>query len=160
MGLGASKNLGPDEITYWIQSWSYESCIKRNSKSFPWDNNKIFANIDGVPSNKKLLFYLLILITQPVRTLFLFKSIWTRPQGSQGCQKIHKNMLQIKLLSSCAKIAPKRHKLRKLSKLIKKCQKNPVFLDFFENSSIWGPKPHMVCLVDPSASFDTTGASI
>ena len=27
-------------------------------------------------------------ITQPVRTLFLFKSIWTRSQGSQGCQKI------------------------------------------------------------------------
>ena len=23
--------------------------------------------------------------TQPVRTLFLFKSIWTSPQGSQGC---------------------------------------------------------------------------
>ena len=27
-------------------------------------------------------------ITQPVQTLFLFKSIWIRPQGSQGCQKI------------------------------------------------------------------------
>ena len=26
--------------------------------------------------------------TQPVWTLFLFKSIWTRSQGSQGCQKI------------------------------------------------------------------------
>ena len=25
--------------------------------------------------------------TQPVQTLFLFKSIWIRPQGSQGCQK-------------------------------------------------------------------------
>ena len=26
-------------------------------------------------------------LTQPVGTLFLFKSIWTRSQGSQGCQK-------------------------------------------------------------------------
>ena len=35
--------------------------------------------------------------TQPVRTLFLFKFIWIRPQGSQGCQKI-RIFLQIKLL--------------------------------------------------------------
>ena len=41
----------------------------------------------------KLIFSLfpnssMILITQPVWPLFFFKSIWTRPQGSQGCQKI------------------------------------------------------------------------
>ena len=52
--------------------------------------------------------------TQPVWTLFLFKSIWTRSQGSQGCQKI-RFFLQIKLLSFWARIAPKRHKLRKMS---------------------------------------------
>ena len=78
-----------------------------------------------------------LIITQPVRTLFLFKSLWTRPQGSQGCQKIHKNMLQIKVLSFCARNTPKRHKLRKIVKIEKKCQKNLVFLEYFEYSSIW-----------------------
>ena len=78
------------------------------------------------------------LLTQPDATLFLSKSIWTRPQGSQGCQKITFYFLQMKLFSFCAKIAPKRHKLQKPSKLKKKCQRNPVFLDFFEYSSNWG----------------------
>ena len=86
----------------------------------------------------------------------LFKSIWARPQWSQGCQKIR--FLQIKLLSSYAKIDPKRHKLRKLKK---SCQKIPVFLDFFKYSSIWGQsqhtKPQMECLVDHSTSFNTPG---
>ena len=80
----------------------------------------------------------LIGITQPVQTQFLFKSIWTRSQGSQGCQKIRFFFLQIKLLSFCAKIAPKRHKLQKTVKIEKKCQKNLVFLEYFEYSSIWG----------------------
>ena len=62
----------------------------------------------------------------------------TRPQGSQGCQKITSFFLQMKLFSFCAKIASKRHKVEKPSKLTKKCQKNPVFLDIFEYSSIWG----------------------
>ena len=57
---------------------------------------------------------------------------------AQGCQKITFFFLQMKLLSFCAKIASKRHKLQKPSKLKKKCQKNPVFLDFFEYSSNWG----------------------
>ena len=89
------------------------------------------------------------------------KSIWTHPQGSQGCQKIHKNMLQIKVLSFCARNTPKRHKLRKIVKIEKKCQKNPVFLDIFEYSSIWGQylctKSQMARLVDPDASLDTPG---
>ena len=59
--------------------------------------------------------------TQPVRTLFLFKSIWIRPQGSQGCQKISIFFSQIKLLSFCANIAPKWHKLWKTIKIEKKC---------------------------------------
>ena len=58
-------------------------------------------------------------ITQPVWTLFLFKYIWTRSQGSQGCQKI-RFLLQIKKLRSCAKIAQKRHKLQKIVKIEKK----------------------------------------
>jgi hypothetical protein len=44
----------------------------------------------------------------------------------------------IKLLSSSTKIAPERHKLQKIVKTKKKCQKNPVFLEFFEYSSNWG----------------------
>jgi hypothetical protein len=99
--------------------------------------------------------------TQPVWTLFLFKSIWTRSQGSQVCQKIRFFFLQIKLVSFCARIAPKRHKLRKTVKIEKKCQKKLVFLEYFKYSSIWGQyyrsKPQMVCLVDPGAYFDTPG---
>ena len=45
---------------------------------------------------------------------------------------------QMKLFSFCAKIAPKRHKLQKSSKLKKKCQKTLVFFDFFKSSSFWG----------------------
>ena len=66
-------------------------------------------------------------LTQPVRTLFLFKFIWTRPQGSQGCQKIRFIFLQIKLLSFCAIIAPDTN-FKKSSRL-EKMSKTPVFLD-------------------------------
>ena len=52
-----------------------------------------------------------------------FFPLLIRPQGSQGCQKIT-FFLQMKVFSFCAKIAPKRHKLQKPSKLKKKCQKN------------------------------------
>ena len=76
-------------------------------------------------------------ITQPVQTVFLFKSIWIRPQGSLGCQKIRIFFQQIKLLSFCANIAFKRHKLRKIVK-IEKMSKTLVFLEYFEHSSIWG----------------------
>ena len=34
------------------------------------------------------IFYAKPINTQPDVTLFLSKSMWTRPQGSQGCQKI------------------------------------------------------------------------
>ena len=67
----------------------------------------------------------------------------------------------MKVFSFCAKIAPKRHKLKKTIKIEKKCQKNPVFLDIFEYSSILGQsqrtKPQLACLVDPGACFDTPG---
>ena len=112
-------------------------------------------------SSRKFPIFLPLRATQPVQTLFLFKSIWIRPQGSQGCQKIRFFFSQIKLFSFCAKIAPKRHKLQKSSKLKKKCQKTLVFFDFFESSSFWGlyqrAKPQIACLVDPGAPFDTPG---
>ena len=82
--------------------------------------------------------YLLLCCTVAVWTQKTFFPLLIHPQGSQGCQKITFFFLQMKLFSFCAKIAPKRHKLQKPSKLKKKCQKNPVFLDFFKYSSIWG----------------------
>ena len=45
-------------------------------------------------------------LLQPVRTLFLFKSIWMRSQGSHGCQRIIFYFSKIKVLSFCANIAP------------------------------------------------------
>ena len=78
------------------------------------------------------------IITQPVRTLFLFKSIWIRLQGSQGCQKMRQDPLNMPYEVWCANIIPERHKFEKLSKLEKKCQKTPVLLDNFEYSSIRG----------------------
>ena len=57
------------------------------------------------------------LYTQPVRTLFLFKSIWTSSQGVKKSDFFF--FLQIKLLCSFAKIAPRRHKLRKIVKIEK-----------------------------------------
>ena len=96
--------------------------------------------------------------TQPVQTLFLFKSIWIRPQRSQGCQKMRQDPLNMPFEVWCANIAPERHKLWKT---VKKCQKTPVFIDFFKYSSFWGQyyrtKAQMARLVDPDASFDTPG---
>ena len=71
-----------------------------------------------------LLTYVPSQLTLPVWTLFLFESIWTRPQG---CQKI-RIFLQIKLLSFCYNIASKMHKLQKIIKMEKKMSKNLVFL--------------------------------
>ena len=64
-------------------------------------------------------------------TKTLIFAIWIRPQGSQGCQNIRFFFSQIKLLSFCANIAPKRHKLQKTIKIEKKCKKNPCFLRVF-----------------------------
>ena len=50
-------------------------------------------------------------ITQPVWTLFLFKSIWIHPQRSQGCQKMRQDPLNMPFEVWCANIAPERHKL-------------------------------------------------
>ena len=52
------------------------------------------------------------------------------PRGPWGVKKSD-FFLQIKMLSFCAKIAPKRHKLRKIIKIEKKCQKNLVFYRVF-----------------------------
>ena len=60
-----------------------------------------------------------------------FFPLLTHPQESQGCQKITIFFSKMKLFSFCAKIARKRHKLQKPSKLKKKCQEKPCFLRHF-----------------------------
>ena len=67
------------------------------------------------------------LITVAVWTHKPFTPVLTCPQGSQGCQKIRIYILQIKLLSFCANIALKKHKLQKTIKIEKKCKKTLVF---------------------------------
>ena len=62
----------------------------------------------------------------------------TRPQRSQGCQKMRQDPLNMPFEVWYANIAPERHKLRKTIKVGKKCQKTAVFLDIFKYSSIWG----------------------
>ena len=66
-------------------------------------------------------------ITEPVWTLFFIQIYMDALPGVSKNQII----LQIKLSSFCARIAPKRHKLRKIVKIEKKCQKNPCFLRVF-----------------------------
>ena len=102
--------------------------------------------------------------TPPVRALFFFKSIWMRPQAYLGCQK-NQNFWKInwKQLSFCVKIALEKEQTSKNFQNWNKMSKNPVFLEFFKYSSIWGKsyhtKPQMVCLVDTGASFDNPGVS-
>ena len=62
----------------------------------------------------------------------LVSPLLIRPQGSQGCQKITFFFSQMKVFFFCAKIAPNRHKLKKPSKLKKKCQK-ALFSQTFSN---------------------------
>ena len=54
-----------------------------------------------------------------------------RPQGSQGCQKIRQDPLKMPLEVWCAKIAPKRHKLKKTIKVEEKMSKKTCFLRYF-----------------------------
>ena len=57
--------------------------------------------------------------------------------GVPGVSKKPDSFLQIKLSSLCANIAQKKQKVQKIIKIEKKGQKNPVFLDILEYSSIW-----------------------
>ena len=74
----------------------------------------------------------------PTNAKTLIFSIWIHPQGSQGRQKMRLDPLNMPFEVWCANIALERHKLRKTVKIGKKCQKTPVFIDFFKYSSIWG----------------------
>ena len=85
--------------------------------------------------------------TQPVQTLFFFKSIWIRPQRSQGCQKIRFFFSQIKLLSFWANIAPKRHKLNFCTFSVWGCWGQPMLL-------FW--KLVLIIKISTSQNFKTT----
>ena len=63
----------------------------------------------------------------PEKNSFLY---WSTPMGPRSVKNSH-FFLQMKVFSFCAKIDPKRHKLKNPSKLKKKCQKNPCFLRLF-----------------------------
>ena len=78
----------------------------------------IFANLNAeiVVFMANFQFSIIILhITQPDWTLFLFKTIWTRPQGCQGCPKNRKVTRINTLKFFCTNIQPKLYKLRKTS---------------------------------------------
>ena len=53
------------------------------------------------------------------------------PPGVPGVSKNHIFFLQIKVFSFCAKIAPKRHKLKKTIRIEEKMSKKPCFLRHF-----------------------------
>jgi hypothetical protein len=59
------------------------------------------------------------------------------PKGFQGCQKIRIVFFSNKTVFAL-RLPSKGTNFEKLSKLKKKMSKNPVFLEFFEYSSIWG----------------------
>jgi hypothetical protein len=61
------------------------------------------------------------------------------PPGVPGVSKNQNFFSQINLLSLCANIAPKRHKLQKTIKIEKKCKKKTLgFGEYFKSSSFLG----------------------
>ena len=130
--------------TYWLQILS-KLCFQREALSGNYeivaistDKNTFFNDLDykadigqhfHKSENSARWRHRHKLIKTNLKTLV--SPLLTRPQGSHGCQKIAFFFLQMKLFSFCAKIAPKRHKLQKPSKLKKKCQKTPCFLRLF-----------------------------
>ena len=71
------------------------------------------------------------IFTVAVWTQKTFFPLLIRPQESKGCQKITFFFSQMKVFSFCAKIAPKRHKLKKTIRIEEKMSKNPCFLRLF-----------------------------
>ena len=61
---------------------------------------------------------------QPVETRIMIKAIWIRPQGSQGCQKMRQDPLNMPFEVWCTNIAPK-------LKNIQNALRRQVFLDIF-----------------------------
>jgi hypothetical protein len=111
------------DIPYWIYlSSSYYFTNQIKTQACP---------ILGIPRIIKVFCFLDSVGTVAVWTRKKFLPLLIRPQGSQGCQKITFFFSQIKVSSFCAKIAPKRHKLKKTIKIEEKMSKKPCFLRYF-----------------------------
>ena len=95
-----------------------------HNSTTPWEHK--ILTIWGPPTHSRFGHY------------FCSNLYGSAPRGPRGVKKSDFFFSQMKLFSFCAKIAPKRHKLQKSSKLKKKCQKNLVFFDFFKSSSFLG----------------------
>ena len=64
--------------------------------------------------------------------LYFYSNLYERASRVPRDVKKTDFFLQLKWLSFCTKIAPKRHKLQKIIKIEQKCQKNPCFLRVFQ----------------------------
>ena len=137
------------------QLWDHgaKKILSQNLK--PWlcfkiENGSQENSILNIIKTKACLFH-----TAGSDTIFVQIYMDARP-GVPGVSKNQNFFLQIKLLSFCAKTAPKRHKLQKLSKLKKKTCFLRVFWLFFKLKAILAHQTSN-CLVVPGASFDTPG---
>jgi hypothetical protein len=101
-------------------------------------NAKCFKKVRGkiLKSSQMEIYH-----TAGLDTIFIQIYMDAPPGLCRGPRGVKKSdfFLQTKLLSSCAKITPKRHKLRKIIKIEKKCQKIPVFLEYFELAHLLTP---------------------
>ena len=74
-----------------VFSFSFLKNVKyEKSKSFSYTHwgSPIYASISTLDSNTPIFGLCTRKCIQPIRTLFLFKSIWIHSQGSQGLEKI------------------------------------------------------------------------
>ena len=115
-------------------SFFYQKCNSQHVSTYGSVKSCNFTNWKFIKQNYKSAWNLWTLKcpigpNQPTVAVWTQKNsfnYWRPPQGPRGVKKSH-FFLQMKLFSFCAKIAPKRHKLQKPSKLKKKCQKTPLF---------------------------------
>ena len=105
---------------------------------YTWQINKgdIWLQFEN---NEKIRQVALSYRKSKTNTKKLISPLLTRPKGCQGCLKMPQDLLNMPYEVWCAKIAPKRHKLQKSSKLNKNCQKKPCFLRHFRIFFNLGP---------------------
>ena len=122
-------------LLFKIRTWgiSFQLNIQAYSDYtlFPKDTGKYYF------SHVHLVQDLLFLHTAGLDTIFV--QIYMDPAWEvQGVSKNQNFFLQIKMLSFCANIALKRHKLQKIIEIENKCQKNLAFSEYFKYSSFLG----------------------
>ena len=90
----------------------------------------------------------------------MISSLWTHPQGCQGCQKNFKDQRINNLMCFCDNIQPNLNKLRKI---VTKQSLLIDFLDFmkFVQSGLSiSAKTHLYWSLCPSGSFDNPGTPV